>query len=90
MALDTIIEENKTAADSFKYIDLVMLIIFEFEVILIYFSDTVNAITSWFQNFDASVVTVSLVFSLIELEIKGVAILRLLRLVRVIMAMKKF
>ena len=90
MALDTIIEENKTAADSFKYIDLVMLIIFEFEVILIYFSDTVNAITSWFQNFDTSVVTVSLVFSLIELEIKGVAILRLLRLVRVIMAMKKF
>ena len=90
MALDTIIEENKTAADSFKYIDLVMLMIFEFEVILIYFSDTVNAITSWFQNFDTSVVTVSLVFSLIELEIKGVAILRLLRLVRVIMAMKKF
>lgn len=60
------------------------------EIVLIYFSDTKAAITSYFQNFDSTVVTVSLVFSLINLTIKGVAILRLLRLVRVIMAMKKF
>ena len=56
LALDDIIEgEDNIENDGlpevekiFKNIDLVMLVIFEFEIVLIYFSDFKAAITSYF------------------------------------------
>lgn len=75
--------------DVFYYIDLTCLWIFLTELIFRGVAEFWDYFSGYLELFDAIVVIVSLVFAMIKFEVKGVAVLRLLRLVRGIIALRK-
>ena len=76
-------------SDLFFYIDLIILCLFILEILLRFFAYAFVYLCEFWNLVDAIVVTVSFVFSIVGLNFKGVGVLRLLRLIRVIIVMRK-
>jgi hypothetical protein len=89
LALDLYITGNQDAEDFFYYTDLALLCIFIVEITLSFFAWAFKFLFEVLSFIDTVVVIISFTFSVMRYELKGIAILRLLRLVRVIIAMRK-
>ena len=89
LSVDPYIQNSDGALDFFYYTDLVLLCIFVVEILLRFFAWTFEFLLDPWNFLDTVVVLVSFVFSIMRLEVKGIAILRLLRLVRVVIAMRR-
>lgn len=89
LSIDPYIVDIPVALNIFFYTDFVCLCLFMFELTLSIFAWMWEHICDKLNFLDAVIIIISFVFSLISLDIKGIGVLRLLRLIRVIIFMRK-
>ena len=89
LSLDIYIEDIDWALDFFYYTDLALLVLFMIEIVLRFFAWAFEYLCNLWNLTDAIVVTISFIFSIIRMDIKGIAVLRLLRLIRVVIVMRR-
>jgi hypothetical protein len=89
LSIDPYIIGIKAAEDAFYYTDFICLCLFVLELFLSIFAWMWTHLCDKLNIIDAIVILVSFIFSLINLNIKGIGVLRLLRLIRVIIFMRK-
>ncbi len=89
LSLDTYTTGIKAAEDFFYYTDLCLLCFFLIEIILKSFAQGPEYYANNWNVIDTLVVVVSFAFSVMNMQIKGIGVLRLLRLIRVIIVMRR-
>lgn len=89
LSIDEYINAYTVAVDVFYYIDLSLLVIFVTEIFLKFIAWGFSYIFEIWNMIDAVIVLVSFVFSVNHNQVKGIAILRLLRLIRVLIIMRR-
>jgi hypothetical protein len=89
LSIDEYINSYQVAVDIFYYIDLSLLVVFVTEIILKFIAWGFTYIFEPWNTVDAVIVLVSFSFSVNHNQVKGIAILRLLRLVRVLIIMRR-
>lgn len=89
LSIDIYIQNIPEAVDLFYYIDFILLIIFVTEIFLRFSAWGFSYILEIWNFLDAGIVLTSFVFSIQHNQVKGIAILRLLRLIRVIIVMRR-
>ena len=89
LSVDPYLIYSQFLTDFFFYTDLIILCFFILEILLRFFAYAFVYLCDTWNFVDATVVTISFVFSIVGLNFKGVGVLRLLRLIRVIIVMRK-
>ncbi|OMJ67417.1 hypothetical protein SteCoe_35440 [Stentor coeruleus] len=89
LSIDIYIQSIPVAVDIFYYIDLCLLIIFVIEIVLRFIAWGFTYIFELWNLLDAAIVLTSFAFSVNHTQVKGIAVLRLLRLIRVIIVMRR-
>lgn len=89
LSIDEYIVNSPVAVDIFYYIDLSLLVIFVTEIVLKFIAWGFTYLFEVWNTIDAAIVLVSFVFSVNHNSVKGIAILRLLRLIRVLIIMRR-
>jgi hypothetical protein len=89
LSLSTQIDSNVNLSNFFHYLDFVLLSFFVFEICLKIFAYGHLFLFEFINIFDATVVVVSFILLVLNLQAKIVGILRVLRLFKVIIEMKK-
>jgi len=87
LALDP--TDGTVLSDIFWYINLILLIFFIVEIILQFFSKGLEFLSSCISVFDSFIVIISFVFQVAQIKLGFIALLRILRLIKVITELKK-
>lgn len=89
LALDSYIEEIKQMQLFFYYLNFFLLTFFVVEIVTKSFAYGFSFFMDFINLFDSTIVIVSYVFLIMDLQVKILGLLRVLRLIKVIVGMKK-
>lgn len=89
LALDSYITEITEMKQFFEYLNFLLLTFFVIEILLKSFAYGFSFFTDFINLFDSTIVIVSYVFLIMNLQVKILGLLRVLRLIKVIVGMKK-
>lgn len=89
LALDIYIEKIQTVGNFFYYLNLFLLTFFVVEIISKTFAYGLNFFYEFINLFDSVIVIISFVMLILDLKLKILGLLRVLRLIKVISGMKK-
>lgn len=89
LSVDPYLIYSQVLTDLFYYVDLIILCVFLLEILMRFFGYAFVYICDKWNIVDATVVIISFIFSVVGMSFKGVGVLRLLRLIRVIIVMRK-
>ena len=81
--------DGTVLSDIFWYINLILLIFFIVEIIMQFFSKGLEFLKSCISVFDSFIVIISFVFQVAQIKLGFIALLRILRLIKVITELKK-